>query len=188
MLKKVGIGVAAGLAVLVIVVALQPGAFKIQRSTRINAPAGVVYGFLNDFHAWESWSPWAKLDPNMKTSYTGPAQGEGAVYEWSGNDQVGSGRMRIVGEEAPNHISIQLDFLSPMAASNLTEFRLSPDAAGTRVDWAMTGENGFIGKAFALVMNMDKLVGKDFEHGLLQLKQQAESKAKLSSAGPGFQR
>ena len=177
MLKKIGIGLAGLLVVLGIVVALQPATFRIERSAQIQAPSGVVYGLVDDFHAWKAWSPWASLDPNMKTTYGGPPKGQGAEYTWSGNDKVGSGRMQIVRASEPSELDVQLQFTAPMTATNMAEFRFKPEADGTRVSWAMTGENGFIGKAFSLVMNMDKMLGADFERGLSALKQQAESKA-----------
>jgi hypothetical protein len=177
MLKKIGIVVAGLIVLLVIVVALQPAAFRIERSTQIKAPPAVVYAFVDDFHAWESWSPWAKLDPNMKTTYSGPPKGQGAEYAWSGNDQVGSGRMQIVRASEPSELDVQLQFMAPMEATNMAEFKFTPAPDGTQVNWVMTGENGFMGKAFALVVNMDKMVGADFEKGLAALKQQAEAKA-----------
>ena len=177
MLKKIGIGLAGLIVVLAIVVALQPAAFRIERSAQIQAPPSVVYGFVDDFHAWQAWSPWAKLDPNMKTTYGGPPKGQGAEYTWSGNDKVGSGRMQILRASEPNELDVQLQFMAPMTATNTAEFRFKPEADGTQVSWAMTGENGFIGKAFSLVMNMDKMLGADFEKGLSALKQQAEAKA-----------
>lgn len=178
MLKKIGLVVAGLIVLLVIVVALQPAAFRIVRTTQVQAPPAVVYAFVDDFHAWEAWSPWAKLDPNMKTTYAGPPKGQGAEYSWSGNDKVGSGRMQIVRADAPSELGVQLQFISPMEATNMAEFKFTQQGDGTQVTWAMTGENGFMGKAFAMIMDMDQLVGSDFEKGLAALKQQAEAKAR----------
>jgi hypothetical protein len=178
MLKKIAFGLAGLIVVLVIVVALQPAAFRIERSAQIQAPPGVVYAFVNDFHAWQAWSPWAKLDPAMKTTYSGPPQGEGAEYAWSGSDKVGSGRMKIVRAREPSELGIQLQFTAPMQATNMADFTFTPQQGGTHVSWVMTGENGFMGKAFSMIMNMDKLVGSDFERGLGALKQAAEAKAR----------
>jgi hypothetical protein len=177
MLKKIALVLAGLLLLFVLVVARQPAAFRIERSTQIKAPPAVVYGLVDDFHAWQAWSPWAKLDPDMKTTYSGAARGEGAEYSWAGNGKVGSGRMQIVRAQEPSEVEVQLRFTAPMTATNMADFKFTPEAGGTQVSWAMTGQNGFMGKAFALVMNMDKLVGSDFEKGLAALKQQAEAKA-----------
>ncbi len=157
--------------VLLIVIALQPGEFSITRSARIAAPPLVVFGHVNDFHQWEEWSPWAKLDPEAKNRHEGPASGVGAVFSWSGNNKVGEGRMTLIESRPGELIRIQLEFLRPMKASNLTEFSFKADAqAGqTVVVWTMSGRNGFLGKAMGLVMNCDKMVGGQFEQGLANL-------------------
>ncbi|HKU36570.1 MAG TPA: SRPBCC family protein [Polyangiales bacterium] len=178
MAKKIALGLGALVLLLILVVALQPAAFRIERSAQIAAPPAVVYGIVSDFHEWPAWSPWAKLDPNMKTTYSGAPKGEGAQYAWQGNDQVGSGRMQIVRAEEPSALQIKLDFIAPMQQTNITDFHFAPSGDGTQVSWAMSGENGFFGKAFSMVMDMDELVGSDFEKGLAALKQEAEAKAK----------
>jgi hypothetical protein len=177
MLKKIALGLAGLLLLFVLVVARQPAAFRIERSTQIKAPPAVVYGLVDDFHAWQAWSPWAKLDPDMKTTYSGAARGEGAEYSWVGNGKVGAGRMQIVRAQRPSEVEVQLRFTAPMTATNMADFKFTSVAGATQVSWAMTGQNGFMGKAFALVMNMDKLVGSDFEKGLAALKQLAEAQA-----------
>ena len=175
MLKKVLIALLAILAALAVVIALQPSDFRIVRSTSINAPAATVFEQVTDFHKWDGWSPWAKLDPNMKQSFEGASAGVGASYSWSGNDQVGEGRMTLT-ESQPNElIRIKLEFLKPFAATNTAEFSFKPDGNQTTVTWSMFGTNNFIAKAFGLLMNMDKLVGADFEKGLAQLKSVAET-------------
>lgn len=181
MLKKI---VLAALAVVVIaivgfcaVVAFQPEDFSVSRTETINAPSERVFIQVNDFHKWESWSPWAKIDPAMKTTYAGPANGAGASYSWIGNDQVGEGKMTITNSHPNDHIAIDLEFIKPFAAKNLTEFSFKPDGDKTTVTWSMSGKNNFVAKAFNLVMNMDKVVGGDFEKGLGQLKTLAESPA-----------
>lgn len=180
MLKKIGIGVSAVIGLFLVVVALQPAKFRIERSADIDASAAVVFPYVNDLHAWDGWSPWAKLDPAMKKTFSGAPKGKGAVYAWSGNDQVGSGRMEIVDLRENAEVTIKLDFLTPMEATNMTVFKLVPRGAGVTVNWSMTGENNFMGKAFGLVMDMDKMVGADFEKGLAELKRQAESKAQAA--------
>lgn len=184
MLKKLGIvlGVLVALIfVFAVVVALQPAAFRIERSATIDAPPATVFGLVNDFHAWERWSPWAKLDPEMTTTYEGSDAGAGAVYSWKGNSQVGEGRMTIT-ESIPNErVQIELAFLKPMAATNTAIFALAPEGDGTAITWSMEGSNNFMGKAFNLLMNMDELVGADFEKGLADMKAAAE--ADVTKAG-----
>jgi hypothetical protein len=160
---------------LVAVVAMQPANFRISRSATMAAPPSQVFDQVNDFHNWEAWSPWAKLDPTMKTTYSGPEAGTGASYSWSGNNKVGEGRMTISESQPHELVRIQLEFLRPFAAKNQAEFTFQPAGNQTQVTWGMTGTNNFMAKAFNLVMNMDKLVGKDFEKGLAQLKTVVES-------------
>ncbi|MGE3805970.1 MAG: SRPBCC family protein [Gemmataceae bacterium] len=167
-------GIVGGLFV---VVALQPGDFKIARGATIKAAPADVFPHINNFHNWDAWSPWAKLDPDMKTTFEGPEAGTGAKYSWNGNNKVGAGKMAILESREPRLIVIQLDFLRPMQATNTTEFLFEPESGGTHVHWEMTGTNNFMGKAFSMVMNMDKLVGNDFEKGLAQLKAVVEMKS-----------
>lgn len=162
-------------AVLVVVVATRPADFQVTRSATIAAPASTVFAQVNDFHNWEAWSPWAKMDPAMKQSYEGASAGPGAVYSWAGNSKVGEGRMTILETHPSDLIRIKLEFLKPMAATNSTEFTFEPKGDQTVVTWSMAGKNNFMAKAFCLFMNMDKMVGGDFEKGLAQLKSVAEA-------------
>ena len=168
--------VAAIVIVFVIIVALRPAQFRIERSTTIAAPPATVFAQVNDFHNWNAWSPWAKLDPAMKETYDGPDKGVGAKYAWEGNNKVGQGRMTILESNPHSLIRTKLEFLKPFACTNTGEFFFNPQGNETRVIWAMTGENTFMGKAFGLVMNMDKLIGADFEKGLASMKALAECK------------
>lgn len=177
MRKKIGIGFAVVIALLVVVIATRPAEFRIERSVEVAAAPAAVYPHLVDFHAWANWSPWDKLDLGMKRTFSGAPVGKGAVYEWSGNDKVGSGRMEITDVRENAQVNIKLDFITPFKASNLTEFTVTPSGAGSKITWAMTGQNNFMSKAFSLVMNMDKMVGGDFEKGLAELKRLAEAKA-----------
>lgn len=177
MIKKIALALALIVVAFAIVVALQPADFSITRSIRIIAPPDAAFAQVNDFHKWENWSPWAKLDPNMKTTYAGPGAGAGAVYTWAGASAVGEGRMTIPESHPSDLIRIELVFQKPMAATNTTEFTFTPEASETLVKWTMTGKNGFGGKAFNLLMNMDKIVGGDFEKGLAQLKAIVDGKA-----------
>lgn len=175
MLVPILLGIAAVIAVLVIVIALQPSDFGVARSGTIAAPPEVVFPHVNDLHAWTAWSPWEKLDPNMEKTYEGPDAGKGASYAWNGDKNVGEGKMTIT-ESVPNQrIEILLEFKKPMNVTNDTEFIFTPEGNGTKVDWRMSGKNNFMGKAFGLVMNMDKMVGGQFEQGLADLKAVCES-------------
>ena len=175
MIKKLLIAVALILAVLAVVVAIQPADFRITRTTTIAAPPAAVFAQVNDFHKWEAWSPWAKLDPAMKAAYDGPVEGPGSIYTWTGNSAVGQGRMTITESHPGDLVRIRLEFLKPMTATNTAEFTFKPEASQTLVNWTMTGTNNFMGKAFNLFMNMDKMVGGDFEKGLAQMKSTVES-------------
>jgi uncharacterized protein YndB with AHSA1/START domain len=174
-LKRVGIGLVVVLLVFVVVVMTRPSAFHVERSATIAAPPEVVYAQVSDFHAWKAWSPWDKLDPSMKTTYDGPASGTGASYSWSGNDQVGEGRMTITDATPPSNVTIRLEFIKPFKATNITSFTWVPTPAGTKLTWAMDGHNDFFGKAFSMFMDMDKTIGGDFERGLASMKQIVES-------------
>lgn len=174
MMLKVLIGVVVVLAVLSVVIAMQPDTFRVERSVAIAASPERAYSQVVDFHQWSSWSPWEKVDPDMKRTYAGAPSGVGAVYSWAGNGKAGEGRMTIEEAAAPSKISIKLEFIKPFQATNLAAFVFTPTAAGSTVTWSMDGKNNFFSKAFHLVMNMDKLVGGDFEKGLAAMKANAE--------------
>ena len=182
MIKKILPGIVIVVVVLVavcaVVVVLQPAHYQVERSTAINAPASVVFAQVNDFHKWQAWSPWAKMDPAMKQSYEGSPAGVGAIYTWAGNSEVGEGRMTITDSHPSEHIRIKLEFLKPWAATNATDFTFRPQGNQTAVTWTLSGDNNFMRKAFGLFMNMDKMIGNDFEKGLAQLKSVAETASK----------
>ena len=175
MLVKVLIVVAILLVVFVIVVATRPSQFRIVRSATMNAPAEVVFAQVNDFHAWRAWSPWEEKDPALKRTYEGPPAGKGTVYSWAGNKDVGEGRMTITESRPGELVRIKLEFLKPFAATNTAEFTFVPQGEQTAVTWAMEGHNGFMAKAFCMFMDMDKLIGGDFEKGLAGMKRVVES-------------
>jgi Polyketide cyclase / dehydrase and lipid transport len=156
-------------------VAMQPSAFRIERSATMGAPPAAVFGQVNDFHNWTNWSPWEKLDPNLKRTYDGPSSGQGAIYSWEGNNKVGAGRMTITESRPSDLIRINLEFLKPFKATNTAEFAFQPNGNQTNVNWSMTGQRNFVMKGFCLFMNMDKLVGGDFEKGLAQMKSVVET-------------
>jgi hypothetical protein len=179
----IALGVVGVLVVaFVVFVALQPSQFRITRKATISAPAPVVFAQVNDFHNWEAWSPWAKLDPTAKNSFEGPSSGTDAVFRWSGNDQIGEGRMTIRESRPSELIKIELEFIRPMTGKSDVKFGFEPVNDQTTVTWSMTGENNFIGKAVCLFMNMDKTIGGDFDKGLALLKTAAESKVQQPAA------
>lgn len=182
MLKKVGTVLGLVLVALLAFIATRPADYRVERSAQIAASAALVFPLVNDFHRWEKWSPWEKLDPNMKKTFSGAEAGIGAGYGWAGNDQVGEGRMTILESQAGERVAIKLEFLKPWTATNATTFSFKPDGAGTRVTWAMEGHNNFVAKAFSLFMDMDAMIGKDFEKGLASMKDQAEAQARQEAA------
>jgi len=178
MLVKILIGLAVLVVLLVVVVALQPSEFRITRTTTVAAPASALFAQVNEFHKWEAWSPWAKLDPAVRNAFEGAPAGAGAVFAWAGNSKVGEGRMTIV-ESRPNElVRIKLEFLKPFAATHTAEFTFKPEGDRTAVTWSMFGHNNFMGKAVCLVMNMDKTLGGEFDKGLAAMKSVAEAAAR----------
>lgn len=182
MIKKILLGIVVLIIVLIavflVMVMLQPSHYQIERNATINAPAPVVFAQVNDFHKWNAWSPWANLDPNMKQSFEGQPSGVGAMYSWAGNSDVGEGKMTIIESRSGELIRIQLDFIKPFAASNTTDFVFTTQGNQTNVKWQMAGNNNFLAKAFSVFVNMDKMVGGDFEKGLAKLKAVSESAPK----------
>lgn len=162
---------------LAVVVSTQHEDFTVTRMTSVKAAPDAVFNQINDFHNWDKWSPWAKLDPSMKATYSGAPAGVGSSYAWAGNDEVGEGKMTIVESRPNENVKIDLDFIKPFAAKNVTEFSLKPDGGTTEVTWTMSGKKNFATKAFCLVMDMDKMIGGDFEKGLAQMKTVVESGA-----------
>ncbi len=154
--------------------ATRPDSFSVQRSITIKAPPEKVYALINDFHHWTTWSPWEKLDPALTRHYSGAPQGDGTIYEWVGNNKVGTGRMEITHSQPASKIVIKLDFLKPFEAHNTAEFTLQPVGDNTILTWRMYGPNPYIAKLMQVFCSMDKMVGKDFETGLANLKAQAE--------------
>ncbi|MBI4001134.1 MAG: SRPBCC family protein [Nitrospira defluvii] len=174
MLKNILIVVVVLISAVMIYAATKPDTFRVQRTTTIAAPSEKVFALINDLHSWASWSPWEKMDPAMKKSYSGAPQGAGAALDWNGNNDVGTGRMEIASTVPSSRVVIKLDFLKPFEAHNQAEFTLEGGGTATTVTWAMHGPQPFMMKVMDLVMGMDKMVGKDFETGLANLKQLAE--------------
>lgn len=169
MLKTLFLLILALIAGFAVYVALQPAEFKIVRTGKIAAPQDKVFEQVNDYHNWQHWSPWAKLDPNAKATFEGPQSGVGSAFSWAGNSEVGEGKMSIVASRPNDYIKMALDFLKPMQASNVAEFTFKPDGNGTEMTWTMSGTNNFIGRAMCLIFNVDKMVGGQFEQGFANL-------------------
>ena len=173
------IGIVGVVLVLVIAalvfVATRPEDCHIERSARVSAPPDVVFSIINDLRQWSRWSPYDKRDPNMKTTVEGPGTGPGAIYTWNGNNEVGEGRLTILESKPGELVCMKLEFSRPFRATNQVNFKLAPSDGGTRVSWIMDGKNNFITKAMSLFMNMDKMVGKDFEQGLANLNAVAQA-------------
>ncbi len=163
------------LAVFALVVALQPSEFSVTRTATMSAPATDVFAQVNDFHNWEAWSPWAKLDPAARNSFEGAPAGTGAIFTWAGNKNVGEGGMTITESRPSDLIRIKLEFLRPFKGTNTAEFTFKPDGNQTVVKWSMAGTKNFVVKAFGLFMSMDKMVGGQFEQGLASMKSVVES-------------
>jgi hypothetical protein len=178
MLKKILVGLVALVFAFVVVVALQPADYRVVRNATISGPTSGPFAHVNDFHKWEAWSPWAKIDPTMKQTYEGPSSGAGAIYTWSGNSEVGEGRMTLLESRPGELVKIKLDFIKPFASTADTEFSFKPEGGQTVVTWSMSGEKNFMSKAFCMFVSMDKMVGGDFEQGLAQLKSVVEATAK----------
>ena len=170
MLKRILIGLVAIIAIFAIYVAMQPSDFRIERSATLDARPEQVFAQINDFHKWQEWSPWAKLDPKATAKFEGPESGEGAKFSWAGNSEVGKGSMTIRESKPNERIGIQLDFIEPMEATSDAIFTFRPNGDKTDVTWAMEGTAGFIEKAICLVFfNRDEMVGGMFEKGLRNL-------------------
>jgi hypothetical protein len=173
MLKIIAIVVVVIIAGVLILAATKPDTFRVQRSASIKAPPDRIFAFINDFSRWGTWSPWEKKDPAMKRTFGAKTMGKGAAYAWEGKE-VGQGSMEIVDSPAPSKVAIKLDFVRPFEAHNMVDFTLEPKGDSTQVTWAMAGDTPFFGKIIHVFINMDNMVGKDFDAGLASLKVEAE--------------
>ena len=177
MLKSILIGLAVVIVIFVIVVASRPADFRIARSATFAASAPAVFEQVNNLHKFNDWSPWAKIDPNAKATFDGPPAGVGSSFAWAGNSEVGEGRMTIMESKPGELVRMKLEFIKPFAATNTAEFTLKPEGNGTNLTWSMTGQNGFMAKAFSMFVDCDKMVGSQFEKGLASLKAIVEKPA-----------
>jgi len=170
----IAIVLAIAIAIVLILAMSKPDRFRVERAAAIKAPPEKIFALLDDFHQWRSWSPWEDRDPAMKRTYEGAERGKGAVYAWDGNKNVGAGRMEILTAAAPSTIVIKLDFIRPFEGHNTAEFTMQPQGGATNVIWAMHGPAPLMHKVMQVFMNMDRMIGKDFETGLANLKTVAE--------------
>lgn len=176
------IGLVVLVAALAIVVAMRPNEFQVSRSMKIDAPPEIVFPHVNQFAAWEAWSPYEKLDPNMSKTLEGPGAGEGAVMRWSGNGNAGAGSTTIVQSEPNKSIQIDLLMTAPMACQNDVLFTFEPEGDSTVVTWSMSGKVNFMAKIFHLILDVDKMCGDQFTEGLTSLKQISEKEAATPAA------
>lgn len=181
MLKRILLGLVLAVAAFGAYVALLPSTFRIERSAIFVAPQAAAFAEVNDLRKWQEWSPWAKLDPQSTATFEGPQAGEGAIFRWDGNAQVGKGTMTVVESKPDERVRIRLDFEQPWPATSTSEFTFKPDGPRTIVTWAMFGDRGFMEKAVCVFMNPDQMVGGQFEKGLASLKQIVEGKAAPAS-------
>lgn len=174
MLKIIAVTIVVLIAGVLLLAAVKPDAFRVERAISINAPPERIFAVINDFRRWGAWSPWERKDPAMQRTFGPSTSGPGAVYAWSGNGEVGQGRMEIAESVPPSRIAIKLDFEKPMEAHNFVEFNLEPRGSGTHVSWSMEGRSSYPAKIIQVFIDMDKMVGRDFEAGLASLKEVAE--------------
>jgi uncharacterized protein YndB with AHSA1/START domain len=181
MFKKIIVGLAVLIALFVVIVAMQPSDFRVEKSATIAAPPAEVFAQVNDLHKWDAWSPWAKLDPDAKVAFEGPEPGQGAAMAWSGNDKVGEGKMTIVESRPDDLVKLKVDFVKPFEGTSNSEFGFKPEADKTAVTWAMSAHHSFLEKAMCLVMNGKKMIGDDMEKGLAQMKAVVEQARSASN-------
>ncbi len=177
MMQKVLVGLIATIGSFVALILLQPSDYQVTRTTTVAAPAQEVFAQIDDFHRWQAWSPWAERDPKVKTSFQGPSSGKGAVFAWSGNNEVGEGRMTLMESQPGALVKIRTDFVKPFVGTSYSDFTLKPDGDGTSLTWSMSGQNDFIGKAICLFVSMDKVLGGEMAKGLAGIKRIAEAAA-----------
>jgi uncharacterized protein YndB with AHSA1/START domain len=172
--KLLGVIVLALVAGILILAALRPDTFRVERAASISAPPEKVFVLINDFKRWDAWSPWEKKDSAMRRTFGSVTSGKGATYAWEGNKDVGQGSMTIAESVPPARIRINLDFVKPFKAHNVVTFTLEPRNGGTHVTWAMEGDSPYFAKIVHLFFDMDRMVGGDFEAGLAAMKAAAE--------------
>jgi len=178
MIRKILIGIAALIIVICVIASFQSDDMNVTRSTTTSAQPETVFKIVNDFSQWDSWSPWSKIDPDMKATLEGPKEGVGAVYHWSGNSEVGEGTTRLVESIPSEKVAMKLEFVRPFAGTSDVQFTFAPEGAGTKVTWAMQSKKPFMGKVVGLFMDCEKMCGDQFNEGLANLKKIAEAAPK----------
>ncbi len=173
-LMYIAIALAILVAVVLVLAAMRPNTFRVQRSIDIDAPADKIFPLINDYRNWGSWSPYEHVDPAMQRTFSGAPSGKGSVYEWRGNKNIGHGRMEILDTAPPSKVVIKLDFFSPFEAHNMAEFIIQPKGNATNVTWAMHGPVPFMAKIIHMFFKMDRMVGGQFQQGLTSMKAVAE--------------
>jgi hypothetical protein len=171
----VAVVVVAILAALILA-ATKPDSFRVQRSVDIKAPPERIFALVNDLPSHGAWSPWEKKDSAMARTYSGPTSGKGAVYEWDGNKNIGKGRMEITESSPSSRVVFKLDFFAPFEAHNVAEIALDASGNSTNVTWAIYGPNKYLSKVMSLFFSVDKMIGREFETGLANLKSLTEAK------------
>src|SRR5262245_54923683 len=190
MLKKIAVSLFLVITLAIVAVlsiaATRPPTYHVERSQSMAAPPEAVFAVLNDLHRFHEWSPWQKLDPAMKVTFDGPPTGVGSSYSWAGNAEAGEGRMTTTAVEPPGSLTQKLEFIKPFKDECLVHFTIAPENGGSRVTWAMDGNHNFVSKVMCLFVSMDKMMGKDFEAGLVSLKQVSEAEpAQAATSTPG---
>jgi uncharacterized protein YndB with AHSA1/START domain len=180
--RYVGAGLALLAMALFIYASTQPAVFRVERTATISAPPAVVFAILNDLHRGQEWSPYEKLDPAMKKTFGGPETGPGATYAWNGNDEVGEGSLTITESKPGESVAMKLKFSRPMECESDVIYKLAPVDGGTSVSWIMEGPNTLMSKLMSLFVNMDEMIGKDFEQGLTNLNVVAQADAQKATA------
>jgi hypothetical protein len=182
MLKKILIGVGAVVALFLVILATRPSTFHVERATVIATTPDVVFAQVNDLRSWGAWSPWEKLDPAMQKTFAGPEAGVGQSNSWSGNDKAGKGKMTIVESVANERVNVSLEFLEPWSSTATSGLTFKPAEGGTQVTWWMNGDVDFVGRAFHMFMDMDAMIGGEYDKGLASLKELSETKAREAAA------
>ena len=186
MFRILGLVISAAVIGLLVWVGLQPSAYRVERSAMIDAPPSQVYAQVYDFDKWQAWSPWAKLDPDAKVTFEGPKSGPGAIMKWAGNDKVGRGAMAMTEARPDEAIKIRLDFVEPMEGTSDVGFAFQPEGAGTKVTWTIAGEQGYFERLICTVLGLDmeQMIGADYERGLANLKSVAEAAPPAAAPTP----
>ena len=166
MIKKILFGLVAVIAIILIIASFRSDEMNVTRTTTVSAPPEAVFKVVNDFRQWDAWSPWSKLDPKMTTSIEGPNEGVGAIYRWSGNNEVGEGSTTLVASKPAEMVGMKLEIIRPFAGTSDVQFTFVPEGSGTKVTWSMQSKVPFLGKVVSIFMDCEKMCGDQFNEGL----------------------